>query len=97
MATNLVMDKAYSSNKMRVIARTLNYIPIVPPKTNSKEQWEYDKQQYKERNRIERLFGWLKARFRKIFTRYDKLDVIFLSFIYFGLSVHLIKISVNTP
>jgi len=91
------MDKAYSSSKMRIIAEIMNYNPVVPPKSNSVEQWEYDKFLYKERNRIERLFGWLKTKFRKIFTRYDKLDVVFLSFIYFGLILYLIKISVNTP
>jgi len=48
------------------------------------EPWEYDKELYKQRNQVERLFRRLK-RFRRIFTRYDKLDVIFLSFVYFAL------------
>ena len=34
----------------------------------------------------EKLFRRLK-RFRRIFTRYDKLDVVFLSFVYFALIV----------
>ena len=38
---------------------------------------------YKSRNDIERLFRKIK-RFRRIFTRYDKLDSIFLFFIYFA-------------
>ena len=41
----------------------------------------YDKQLYKQRNNIERYFLRLK-RFRKVFTRYDKLDSIFISTIY---------------
>ena len=36
---------------------------------------------YKSRNKVERLFRKIK-RFRRIFTRYDKLDSIFLFFIY---------------
>ncbi|MBS0423055.1 MAG: IS5/IS1182 family transposase, partial [Proteobacteria bacterium] len=35
---------------------------------------------------IERLFRRLKG-FRRIFSRFDKLDIIFLSFIYFALIV----------
>ncbi|MCR4647172.1 MAG: hypothetical protein K5695_17495, partial [Oscillospiraceae bacterium] len=42
--------------------------------------WEYDSYLYKQRNIIERLFRWLKA-FRRVCTRYDKLDLIFLSFV----------------
>ncbi|MDY2984491.1 MAG: transposase, partial [Synergistes jonesii] len=51
--------------------------------------WEYDKERYKQRNEIERYFLRLK-RFRKIFTRYDKLDVLFCGFIYFAMIVDAI-------
>jgi len=39
-----------------------------------------------QRNQVERQFRRLK-RFRRIFTRYDKLDIIFLSFVYFAFIV----------
>ncbi len=52
--------------------------------------WEYDGEMCKRRKEIERLFGHLKG-FRRIFSRFDKLDVIFLfihpSFILFALIV----------
>ena len=64
----------------------LGYIPVVPPKRNHKNPWNYDKELYKQRNQVERLFRRIK-RFRRIFTRYDKLDVIFLSFVYFALVI----------
>lgn len=66
------MDRAYSGKKMRIAAVELGYTPVVPPKRNYKEQWEYDEERYKQRNEIERFFRRLK-RFRRIFTRYDKL------------------------
>ena len=44
------------------------------------------KQLYKQRNQVERLFRRIK-RFRRFFTHYDKLDVIFLAFVYFALIV----------
>ena len=45
------------------------------------EPWEYDRELYKERNIVERLFSRLK-RFRRLATRYDKLDALFLGFIH---------------
>ena len=60
------------------------YIPVVPPKSNRKNPWSYDTQLYKQRNQVERLFRRIK-RFCRIFTRYDKLDVIF-----FPLSIWLL-------
>ena len=39
---------------------------------------------YKRRNEIERLFRRLKG-FRRIFSRFDKLDTLFLGFILLAL------------
>jgi len=83
---HLLMDRAYEGDETRTLAVELGYIPVVPPKSNRKNPWNYDKELYKQRNQVERLFRRLK-RFRRIFTRYDKLDIIFLSFIYFALVV----------
>lgn len=82
----LLMDRAYEGDEMRALAEELGYIPVVPPKSNRKNPWNYDKKLYKQRNQVERLFRRLKG-FRRIFTRYDKLDIIFLAFIYFALIV----------
>ena len=65
------------------------YSPVVAPKSNRKDPWEYDKERYKQRNEIERYFLRLK-RFRRIFTRFDKLDVLFCGFIYFAMIVDAI-------
>ena len=82
----LLMDRAYEGDETRTLAMELGYIPVVPPKSNRKHPWDYDKQLYKQRNQVERLFRRIK-RFRRIFTRYDKLDVVFLAFVYFALIV----------
>jgi transposase len=39
---------------------------------------------YRRRNEIERLFRRLKG-FRRIFSRFEKLDVMYCGFIYFAL------------
>jgi len=85
----ILMDRAYEGDKMRVKAIAKGFIPVVPPKKNRKVPWEYDKERYKQRNEIERYFLRLK-RFRKVFTRYDKLDVIFAGFIYFAMIIDAI-------
>lgn len=72
------MDRAYEDDKTRTFAIQRGFIPVVPPKKNRKEPWEYDKELYKRRNEIERFFLRIK-RFRKVFTRYDKLDIIYLA------------------
>lgn len=83
-AENVAMDKAYEGDETRALVEELGASPVVPPKENRKKPWSYDKKIYKLRNEVERLFGRLK-RFRRIFTRYDKLDAIFASFIYLAL------------
>ena len=39
---------------------------------------------YRKRNEVERLFRRLKG-FRRVFSRFDKLDVMFMAFIHFAL------------
>jgi transposase len=46
---------------------------------------------YKRRNEIERLFRRLKG-FRRIFSRFEKLDVMFLGFINFALIADALRI-----
>lgn len=74
------MDRAYEDEATRQAAFNSGFVPVVPPKKSRKSPWEYDKELYKRRNEIERYFLRLK-RFRKVFTRYDKLDIIFLAVI----------------
>ena len=55
----LLMDRAYEGDETRALAEELGYnIPIVPPKSNRKNPWSY-----------------------------DKLDIIFLTFVYLALIV----------
>ena len=80
------MDRAYEGDNMRAAAKELGYIPVVPPKKNCIDPWEYDEELYKRRNEVERFFRRIK-RFRRVFTRYDKLDIVFAGFILFAMIV----------
>ncbi len=80
----LLMDRAYEDDETRALALKRGLIPAVLPKKNRKTPWEYDSELYKRRNEVERFFLRLK-RFRKVFTRYDKLDIIYFSFVTLAL------------
>ena len=83
---DLLMNRAYEDDETRQLALDLGFIPVVPPKQNRVTPWEYDRAMYKRRNEIERLFRRLKV-FRRIFSRFEKLDVMFVAFINFALIV----------
>ena len=87
----LLMDKAYEDNETRQLVLDLGMIPVVPPKSNRIEPWEYNRALYKKRNEIERLFRRLKG-FRRIFSRFEKLDVVFLAFLNFALIVDALRV-----
>lgn len=84
------MDRAYEGDETRALALALGFEPIVPPNPNRLEPWEYDRELYARRNEVERLIRRPKA-FRRIFTRYDKLDVIFTAFIHFALIIDALR------
>ena len=86
----LLMDRAYEGDETRQLALDLGMIPVVPPKSNRIEPWEYDRALYKKRNEIERLFRRLKG-FRRIFSRFEKLDLVFLAFLTFVLIVEALR------
>jgi len=92
---HLLMDRAYEGNETRQLALEFGYIPVVPPLRTRVEPWEYDRAMYKRRNEIERLFRRLKG-FRRIFSRFEKLDVMFIAFINLALIFEAMR-SVNAP
>ena len=50
---------------------------VIPPRSNRLNPPGYDREKYKGRNKVERLFNRLKH-FRAVATRYDKLSHMFL-------------------
>ncbi len=77
----MIMDRAYEGDETRQSVLSFDLEPVVPPKSNRWNQWEYDREFYKKRNEVERLFRRLKG-FRRIFSGFEKLDVMFTAFIH---------------
>lgn len=80
----MIMDRAYEGDETRQLLLSLEIEPVVPPKINRLNPWEFNRELYKKRNEVERLFRRLKA-FRRIFSRFEKLDLMFIAFIHVAL------------
>ena len=85
------MDRAYEGDETRTLAERLGFQVVVPPRAHRREPWDYDRELYKRRNEVERLFRRLKG-FRRVYTRYDKLDRMYWGFIQFALIVEALRV-----
>ena len=67
----LLADKGYDGDRLRESLLIRGILPIIPPRSNRKVPEHPDYRRYRDRNRVERMFGKLKQH-RRIATRYDK-------------------------
>ena len=74
----LIADKAYDTNRLRNLLTQLDIEAVIPSIARRKPLIPYDRDLYRQRNLIERMFARLKD-FRRIATRYDKLARNFLA------------------
>ena len=79
--SNILADRAYGAHTIReyISGQGANY--VIPPQGNLVSPWNIDWCLYKERHLIECFFQKIKW-FRRVATRYDKLDTSFLAFVY---------------
>ncbi len=63
---------------------------VIPPKRNRIVKREYDKEIYKERHKIECLFGFLKQ-YRRLFSRFEKLASRLQAFLHFVAALQWLK------
>jgi transposase len=76
----LVGDKGYSSRKVRHYLRRHGIRATIPKKRNERPQQSFDRELYRERNKVERCINRLKQ-FRRVATRYEKLAVNYLAMV----------------
>lgn len=76
----MLADKEYDADAIRDDLLAEEIEPVIPPKANRKAAIYYDRDLYKQRNQIERMFNKLKN-WRRVATRYDKTAESFLGFI----------------
>jgi transposase len=73
----MIADRGYDSNEYRRALEGNNNEAVIPGLRNRKEEIEYDKEKYKKRGLIERIFGKIKEN-RRLTVRYTFWDL-FLS------------------
>jgi transposase len=76
----LLADKGYDADVVRQALSEMEVEAIIPSKSNHKQPIAFDREAYKRRNLIERMFNKLKN-WRRVATRYDKTASSFLAFI----------------
>lgn len=79
--SNVLADRAYGSRTIRAYISEQGASYVIPPQSNVSDPWPVDWWLYIERHLVECFFQKLKW-FRRIATRYDKLDASFLAFVY---------------
>jgi transposase len=94
-AEAVLADKGYDADAIVEHIEAMGAKAVIPPKSNRKQQREYDKDLYKKRNRIERCFSHLKQ-FRRFATRYDKNRICFQAFVAIACSSILLLSIVDT-
>ncbi len=79
---HLLMGRAYEGNETRLLAQDLGFVPVVPPMKARIKPWKYDREMCMRLNEVERLFRQLKG-YRRIFSQFEKIDLMFLGLIGF--------------
>jgi transposase len=74
----VIADKAYDTNRLRTYLQQRDIEAVIPSIARRKPLIAHDREAYRQRNLIERMFARLKD-FRRIATRYDKLARNYLS------------------
>lgn len=78
----VIADKAFDDDDFIQLIRDMGAIPIIPARKNRTQSRDYDQHLYKERHLVECFFNKIKW-FRRIFSRFDKLDRSYLGFLSF--------------
>lgn len=86
----LLADKAYDSDAIRCYVQDCGGIAVIPPRRNRKRKVEYLKEVGKTRHRVENFFAKIK-RYRRIGTRYDKLEKTYMGFVNVAALVDWVK------
>lgn len=82
-ADKIIADKAYDKDEFVADIESRDAEAVIPPRSNRLEQRDYDKEEYKKRNVVERFIGTIKQ-CRRVATRYEKTARNFLAMVSFA-------------
>ena len=85
-AKELLADRGYDADWFRKALAERRITPCIPPRKNRKIQIAYDKTLYKQRHKVENMFGRIKD-WRRVAMRYDRCAHTFFSAICLAATV----------
>ena len=85
-ARRLLADRGYDADWFREALQDKGIEPCIPSRKNRKQKIKYDIDLYKQRHKVENMFGKLKD-WRRIAMRYDRCAHTFFSAICIAASV----------
>ena len=74
----MLADRGYDADWFRKGLKKRGISPCIPSRKNRKSPIPHDEERYKDRNKVEIMFGRLKD-WRRIAMRFDKSPTVFLS------------------
>jgi len=78
----VIADRSYDTDYFLQVIMLSGAIPVIPPKANRKSPHYYDAHLYRERHLVECFINKIKH-YRRIFSRFEKLDGCYLGFLCF--------------
>ena len=91
----LLADRGYDADAIRAEIAAAGVEAVIPAKSNRRIPIPHNREKYRWRNLVERLFSKLKN-WRRIATRYDKTRESYLGFVALASILSLIHISEPT-
>jgi transposase len=82
----LVADKGYSYPTVRAELRRRGIAAVIPTRADQRRRPGFDREAYRQRNRVERSVNRLKQ-LRRVATRYEKLAVNYLAWVTLGVTL----------
>ena len=86
----VLADRAYDSDDILKAVRTSKAEAVIPPNPTRSDQRKTDWFLYRERHKIEIMFGHMKQ-YRRVFARFDKLARRYLAFVHFAAACLLLR------
>jgi transposase len=77
----VIADRGYDSDAIVGLVRRLRARVVIPPLGCRTRERRYSRRLYRGRNGVERFWSKVKQ-YRRVATRYDKLDVCYLAFVH---------------
>ena len=86
----VIGDRGYDSDDIVAMVRRLRARVVIPPVRRRTHQRRYNRRLYKGRNVVERYWSKVKQ-YRRVATRYDKLDTSYLAFVHLASVLVVLK------